>query len=193
MGRALALLLFLLPALAQTLDCDAMEVRFDFSAPGPLAWVGGYPVANLAGYLHFLDGESSLSFLPTQVVGGTGLGVACEATTPNRPGRGGTLCGARNTYCLRLSGVAGNLPFPLAVADRLLVRLEVVSGRVADNFAPTPTPIGTLPDGGGLASIRQNSTVSLILWFYLRLEPTDTFLSLPAGGTLTLTYALEGD
>ncbi len=54
MGRALALLLFLaLPgAWAQTASCDATDLLFDFSDPGPLQTltVGGIPyhVANLA-------------------------------------------------------------------------------------------------------------------------------------------------
>lgn len=192
MGRALALFLFLLPALAQTLNCDATEVRFDFSAPGPLTWVGSYPVASLAGYLHLLDGGSALSFLPTQVVGGTGQTVSCQVRTRNK-GKGGAVCGAGNTYCLRLSGVSGSLPLPLQASNRLLVQVQVVSGTLAVNHAPTPTPIGNLPDNGGLASVGPNSTVSLALWLYLRLDPGDAFPTLPTGGTLTLTYALEGD
>ncbi|WP_038046891.1 hypothetical protein [Thermus caliditerrae] len=192
MGRALALFLFLLPALAQTLNCDATEVRFDFSAPGPLTFLNGYPVASLAGYLHLLDLGSALSFLPTQVVGETGQAVSCQVRTRNK-GKRGVVCGAGNTYCLRLSGVSGSLPLPLQAFDRLLVQVQVVSGTLAVNHAPTPTPIGNLPDNGGLASVGPNSTVSLILWLYLRLDPGDAFPTLLTGGTLTLTYALEGD
>jgi hypothetical protein len=55
MGRALSLLLlaFLLPkALGQSVNCDATDLLYDFSAPGSLtqATVAGQPyyVANLA-------------------------------------------------------------------------------------------------------------------------------------------------
>lgn len=193
MGRALALFLFLLPALAQTLNCDATEVRFDFSAPGPLTLLNGYPVASLAGYLHLLDAGSALRFLPTQAVGGTQpQRVVCTVTTPNRGGGGGTLCGAGTTRCLRLFGVAGTLPPPLAANTRLLVQVQVVSGN-ATSHAPVPTPLGGLPDNRALASIGRNTTAVLWIWFYLEMDPDDAFPALPATGTLTLTYRLQND
>ncbi|RTI07378.1 hypothetical protein CSW26_05895, partial [Thermus scotoductus] len=80
MGRALALLLllfYLFPrALAQVASCDATDLLFDFSDPGPLQTltVGGesYYVANLASYLLLLSSTSPMRFLPTRVVGGSG-------------------------------------------------------------------------------------------------------------------------
>ncbi|RTH26303.1 hypothetical protein [Thermus scotoductus] len=73
MGRALALLLllfYLFPrALAQVASCDATDLLFDFSDPGPLQTltVGGesYYVANLASYLLLLSSTSPMRFPPT--------------------------------------------------------------------------------------------------------------------------------
>lgn len=193
MGRALALLLFLLPALAQTLDCDATEVRFDFSAPGSLTFLNGYPVASLAGYLHLLDLGSPLRFLPTQAVGGTQpQRVVCTVATPNGGGGGGTLCGAGTTRCLRLSSVSGTLPAPLSPTSRLLVQVQVVSGN-ATSHAPVPTSLGSLPDSYALASIGRNTTAVLWIWFYLEMDPNDAFPALPATGTLTLAYRLQNN
>lgn len=190
MGRALAFLFLFLPALAQTLNCQASEVRFDFANSAPLAFLNGYPVASLAGYLHLLEGSTPLRFLPTEVLGSPQPHrVVCQVTTSNRGGGGGTLCGAGATRCLRLSGVAGSLPSPLDPNTRLLVQVQVVSGN-ATSHAPTPTPIGSLPDGRGLASVARNTTALLWLWFYLELDPGDLFPTLPATGTLTLTYSL---
>ena len=71
MGRALALLLLLglSRAWAQTASCDATDLLFDFSGPGPLQTltVGGqsYYVANRDSYLLLLSGTSPMRFLPT--------------------------------------------------------------------------------------------------------------------------------
>ncbi|WP_105318558.1 hypothetical protein [Thermus tenuipuniceus] len=198
MGRALAPLLLIylvyhLPALAQSLNCDATDVRFDLAASGPLTWVGSYPVASLAGYLHLLEGTTPLLFLPTQVVGGgQPHRVTCTVSTPNAGGGGGTLCGAGTTRCLRILSIGGSLPPPLNPSTRLRVQVQVVSGN-ATSHAPTPTPIGSLPDNRGLASIARNTTAVLWLWFYLEMDPGDAFSPLPTGGTLTLSYTLRND
>ncbi|WCM40268.1 hypothetical protein [Thermus antranikianii] len=198
MGRALALLLLLgfSRAWAQTASCDATDLLFDFSASGPLQTltVGGqsYYVANLASYLLLLEGVSSMRFLPTQVVGGSGGRVACTLTTPNRGGGGGALCGAGTTRCFRVSGVTGSLPVPGDWQGRLYVFVQVVSGS-ATNHVPTPTLLSAVPDGRGLASVARNTTALLWVYYFLELSPTDAFPSLPAQGVLTLTYSLESD
>lgn len=189
MARALALLLHF-PALtfAQTVNCDAGEVRFDFSASGAFTTysVGGtpYPIANLAGYLAFLDSGTTTRFLPTQVVGGVyAYRVTCAITTPNRGGGGGTLCGVGNTWCFRISGVSGSPP--LDPNTRLYVMVQVawqIFGFPPTIHAPTFTPLGSLPDNRGLASIPGGAFVTLYIWFLLELSPTDTFPSLPTSG-----------
>ena len=195
MGRALALLLLLLPAWGQTLNCDATELTYDFSAQGPLTsvTVGGQPyyVANLASYLLLLEGAAPMRFLPTGVAGGTGYRVACTVTTPNRDAiRGGTLCGAGRKFCLRATGVSGSLPVDWT--GRLYVMVQVVSGK-ATSFAPTPTLLSAVPDNRGLAEIQKNATALLHLYYWVELSPADTFPALPATGTLTLTYQIQGD
>lgn len=195
MGRALALLLFLPLAWGQTLNCDATGLTYDFSAPGPLQTltVGGqsYYVANLASYLLLLDSTSPLRFLPTAVTGGTGYRVACTAETPNRDAiRGGTLCGAGRKFCLRVTGVSGTLPVDWT--GRLYVMVQVVSGN-ATSFAPTLTLLSAVPDNRGLVEIQRNSTALLHLYYWVELSPADTFPALPATGTLTLTYQIQGD
>lgn len=196
MGRALAFLFLLAPALAQTLSCDATEVRFDFSAPGPLQAVnvGGQPyyVANLAGYLQLFSSTSPLRFLPTQALGGTGWRVACQATTPNRGGGGGTLCGAGPTRCLRVQRVLGFLPVPGDWQARLYVLGQVVSGS-ATSHVPTSTLLSAVPDGMGLFSVDRNTVATLWIYFFLELHPGDLFPSLPASGTLHLTYRLQNN
>lgn len=199
MVRALALLLLLAPAFAQIATCDAGEVRFDFSASGPLATysVGNasYPVANLAGYLAFLDSGTATRFLPTQVAGGTyAYRVTCTLFTPILGGGGGTLCGTGTTRCFRISGVSGSPP--LDPNTRLYVMVQVawqIFGFPPTIHAPTFTPLGSLPDNRGLASIPGGAFVTLYIWFLLELSPTDTFPSLPTSGTLTLTYALQSN
>jgi hypothetical protein len=143
MGRALSLLLlaFLLPkALGQSVDCDATDLLYDFSAPGSLTQVtvAGQPyyVANQASYLLLLDGTGPMRFLPTAVTGGTGYRMACTVRTPNRdPIRGGALCGAGRKFCLRVTGVSGSLPVDWT--SRLYVMVQVISGN-ATSFAPRP-------------------------------------------------------
>jgi hypothetical protein len=198
MGRALALLLFLPLAWGQTLNCDATDLSYDFSAPGPLTsvTVGGQPyyVANLASYLLLLEGTAPLRFLPTAVTGGTGYRVACTVTAPNQGGgRGGTLCGVGTTRCLRVTGVAGSLPVDWTRRLYVLVQVfQVVSGNVT-NHVPTPTLLSGVPDNRGLASIERNTTALLHLYYWVELSPADTFGTLPATGTLTLTYRIQGD
>jgi len=198
MGRALALLLLLLPAWGQTLNCDATELTYDFSAPGPLTsvTVGGQPyyVANLASYLLLLEGTAPMRFLPTGVAGGTGYRVACTVTTPNRGGgRGGTLCGVGTTRCLRVTSVTGSLPVDWTGRLYVLVQVfQVVSGNVT-NHVPTPTLLSGVPDNRGLASIGRNTTATLRLYYWVELSPADPFPALPATGTLTLTYQIQGD
>ena len=194
MGRALALLLLLLPAWGQTLNCDATELTYDFSAPGPLTsvTVGGQPyyVANLASYLLLLDGSAPMRFLPTAVKGGTGYRVACTVTTPAGGGGGGALCGAGTTRCLRVTNVTGSLPVDWT--RRVHVMVQVVSGR-ATSHAPTPTLLSAVPDGRGLASIARRTTALLHLYYWVELSPADPFPALPATGTLTLEYQIQGD
>ena len=195
MGRALALLLLLLPAWGQTLNCDATELTYDFSAPGPLTsvTVGGQPyyVANLASYLLLLEGAAPMRFLPTGVAGGTGFRATCTVTTPNRGGgRGGTLCGVGTTCCLRVTSVTGSLPVDWT--GRLYVMVLVVSGN-ATSHAPTPTLLSAVPDNRGLASIGRNTIATLHLYYWVELSSADLFPALPATGTLTLTYQIQGD
>lgn len=199
MGRALALTLALLPyllhlpALAQTVACDATELRFDLSAPGSLQTLMGYPVANLAAYLGLLDTGGVERFLPTQAVGGTQAHrITCQITTPNGGGGGGALCGAGTTRCFRITGIGESLPLPLNPNTRLLVMVQPVSGSFT-NHAPTPTPLGSLPDNRGLVSVPRNANVTFWLWFFLEVGVDDVFPALPATGTLTLTYTLQNN
>jgi hypothetical protein len=198
MGRALSLFLLalLLPkALGQSVNCDATDLLYDFSAPGSLTWVNvagqDYYVANLASYLLLLDGTGPMRFLPTAVTGGTLYRVACTVRTPNRDAiRGGTLCGAGRNFCLRVTGVSGSLPVDWT--SRLYVLVQVVSGN-ATSFAPTPTLLSAVPDNRGLADIGRNTTALLHIYYWVEVSPYDLFLTLPATGTLTLTYQVQGD
>jgi hypothetical protein len=200
MGRALSLLLLalLLPkALGQSVDCEATDLVYDFSAPGPptQATVAGQPyyVANLASYLLLLNGTGPMRFLPTVVTGAPGgvYRVACTVRTPNRdPVRGGTLCGAGRRFCLRVTGVSGSLPVDWT--SRLYVMVQVVSGN-ATSFAPTPTLLSAVPDNRGLADIGRNTTALLHIYYWVEVSPYDLFPTLPATGTLTLTYQVQGD
>lgn len=193
MGRALALLLFLLPALAQTLACDAAEVRFDFGTPAPAASLNGHPVASLATYLNLLDQGMPATFLPTQVVGANQPHrVTCAVQTSGGGGGGGTLCGAGAARCLRITLAGGTLPAPLDARTRLLVQVQVVAGNV-QNHAPAPTPLGSLPDNGGMVSVPGNTTATLWIWLYLLLDPGDAFTTLPTTSTLTLAYRLQNN
>jgi hypothetical protein len=97
MGRALSLLLLalLLPkALGQSVNCEATDLLYDFSAPGSLTQVtvAGQPyyVANLASYLLLLEGTAPMRFLPTAVTGGRGTGwpARCGPQTGTRSGEG---------------------------------------------------------------------------------------------------------
>ena len=198
MGRALSLLLlaFLLPkALGQSVNCEATDLLYDFSAPGSLTWVNvagqDYYVANQASYLLLLGGTTSMRFLPTAVTGGTLYRMACTVRTPNRnPIRGGTLCGAGRNFCLRVTGVSGSLPVDWT--SRLYVLVQVVSGN-ATSFAPTPTLLSAVPDNRGLADVQRNTTATLHIYYWVELAPGDLFPTLPATGTLTLTYQVQGD
>jgi hypothetical protein len=200
MGRALSLLLLalLLPeALGQSVNCDATDLVYDFSAPGPLtqATVAGQPyyAANLASYLLLLDGAGPMRFLPTAVAGAPGgvYRVACTVRTPNRdPIRGGTLCGAGRRFCLRVTGVSGSLPVDWT--SRLYVMVQVVSGN-ATSLAPAPTLLSAVPDNRGLADIGRNTTATLHIYYWVELAPGDLFPALPAAGALTLTYQVQGD
>jgi len=200
MGRALSLFLlaFLLPkALGQSVNCDATDLLYDFSAPGSLTQVTvagqNYYVANLASYLLLLDGTGPMRFLPTVVTGAPGgvYRVACTVQTPNRdPIRGGTLCGAGRKFCLRVTGVSGSLPVDWT--SRLYVMVQVVSGN-ATSFAPTPTLLSAVPDNRGLADIGKNTTAVLHIYYWVEVSPYDLFPTLPATGTLTLTYQVQGD
>jgi hypothetical protein len=198
MGRALSLLLLalLLPkALGQSVNCEATDLVYDFSAPGSLTQVtvAGQPyyVANLASYLLLLDGTGSMRFLPTAVTGETGYRVACTVRTPNRdPIRGGTLCGAGRRFCLRVTGVSGSLPVDWT--SRLYVMVQVVSGN-ATSFAPAPTLLSAVPDNRGLADIGRNTTALLHIYYWVEVSPYDFFPTLPATGALTLTYEVQGD
>jgi hypothetical protein len=198
MGRALSLLLLalLLPeALGQSVNCDATDLLYDFSAPGSLtqATVAGQPyyVANLASYLLLLDGTGPMRFLPTAVTGGTGYRVACTVRTPNRyPIRGGMLCGVVGRFCLRVTGVSGSLPVDWTT--RLYVMVQVVSGN-ATSSAPTPTLLSAIPYNRRLADMRRNTTATLHIYYWVEVSPYDFFPTLPATGALTLTYEVQGD
>jgi hypothetical protein len=200
MGRALSLFLLalLLPkALGQSVNCDATDLLYDFSAPGSLtqATVAGQPyyVANLASYLLLLDGTGPMRFLPTAVTRAPGgvYRVVCRVQTPNRdPIRGGTLCGAGRKFCLRVTGVSGSLPVDWT--SRLYVVVQVVSGN-ATSFAPTPTLLSAVPDNRGLADIGRNTTATLHIYYWVEVSPHDLFPTLPATGALTLTYEVQGD
>lgn len=197
MGRALSplLLAFLLPkALGQRVNCDATDLVYDFSAPGSLAQVtvAGRPyyVANLASYLRPLGGAAPMRFLPTAVTGGTLYRVACAVRTPRRAFRGGTLCGAGTKFCLRVTGVSGSLPVDWT--SRLYVMVQVISGN-ATSFAPTPTLLSAVPDNRGLADIGRNTTAALHIYYWVEVRPYDFLPTLPATGTLTLTYQVQRD
>ena len=198
MGRALSLFLlaFLLPrTLAQSVNCDATDLLYDFSAPGSLTQVtvAGQPyyVANQASYLVLLGGTTSMRFLPTAVTGGTLYRMACTVRTPNRdPIRGGTLCGVGRRFCLRVTDVSGSLPVDWT--SRLYVLVQVVSGN-ATSLAPTPTLLSAVPDNRGLADVQRNTTATLHIYYWVELAPGDLFPTLPATGTLTLTYQVQGD
>jgi hypothetical protein len=200
MGRALSLFLLalLLPeALGQSVNCDATDLLYDFSAPGSLtqATVAGQPyyVANLASYLLLLDGTGPMRFLPTAVTGAPGgvYRMACTVRTPNRdPIRGGTLCGAGRRFCLRVTGVSGSLPVDWT--SRLYVMVQVISGN-ATSLAPTPTLLSAVPDNRGLADIGRNTTALLHIYYWVEVSPHDLFPTLPATGALTLTYEVQGD
>lgn len=198
MGRALALLSFLALGLAQaaqaTLTCGASDVGFDFGAPGPLVQetVGGtpYPVAGLAAYLGFLSGSTPMRFLPTAVSGSPGRYVECQVATPNGGGGGGTLCGAGNTWCVRVKKVTGSLPVDWR--SRLYVLVQVVSGcSGCQVHAPTPTLLDALPDTRGLLSVPQNTIGTFRVYFFLELGPGDIFPILPATGSLVLFYRVQ--
>jgi hypothetical protein len=200
MGRALSLFLlaFLLPkALGQSVNCEATDLVYDFSAPGSLTWVNvagqDYYVANQASYLLLLGGTGSMRFLPTAVTGAPGgvYRMACTVQTPNRDAiRGGALCGAGRKFCLRVTGVSGSLPVDWT--SRLYVLVQVVSG-TATSFAPTPTLLSAVPDNRGLADIGKNTTAILHIYYWIEVNPYDLFPTLPATGTLTLTYQVQGD
>jgi hypothetical protein len=200
MGRALSLFLlaFLLPkALGQSVNCDATDLLYDFSAPGSLTQVtvAGQPyyVANLASYLLLLGGTAPMRFLPTAVTGAPGgvYRMACTVQTPNRDAiRGGALCGAGRKFCLRVTGVSGSLPVDWT--SRLYVMVQVISGN-ATSFAPTPTLLSAVPDNRGLADIGKNTTAVLHIYYWVEVSPYDLFPTLPATGALTLTYQVQGD
>ena len=200
MGRALSLFLlaFLLPkALGQSVNCDATDLLYDFSAPGSLTQVTvagqNYYVANLASYLLLLDGTGPMRFLPTVVTGAPGgvYRVACTVQTPNRdPIRGGTLCGAGRKFCLRVTGVSGSLPVDWT--SRLYVLVQVVSGD-ATSRVTTPTLLSNVSDNRGLADVQRNTTATLHIYYWVELAPGDPFPTLPATGALTLTYEVQGD
>ncbi|MDM7324214.1 MAG: hypothetical protein P3W93_004330 [Thermus sp.] len=191
MARALALSLFLVPwALAQV-SCDAQEVVFDLSSPGPLVVQGGYPVANLAGYLYLFDAGPSL-LLPTRVVGGVGYRVQCTVTTGKKGGRG-TACGAGQTYCFRVESVSQASSFPVDPYTRLYAMVQTVSGAGVRVHVPSPTPLASIPDRMGLASVPRNTTAILDIYLFLYLSPEDTFADLPLSGGVTVTYRLDGD
>jgi hypothetical protein len=200
MGRALSLFLlaFLLPkALGQSVNCDATDLLYDFSAPGSLTQVtvAGQPyyVANLASYLLLLGGTAPMRFLPTAVTGAPGgvYRMACTVQTPNRDAiRGGALCGAGRKFCLRVTGVSGSLPVDWT--SRLYVMVQVISGN-ATSFAPTPTLLSAVPDNRGLADIGKNTTAILHIYYWIEVNPYDLFPTLPAIGALTLTHQVQGD
>jgi hypothetical protein len=200
MGRALSLFLlaFLLPkALGQSVNCDATDLLYDFSAPGSLTQVtvGGQPyyLANQASYLLLLGGTAPMRFLPTAVTGAPGgvYRMACTVQTPNRDAiRGGALCGAGRKFCLRVTGVSGSLPVDWT--SRLYVMVQVISGN-ATSFAPTPTLLSAVPDNRGLADIGKNTTAVLHIYYWVEVSPYDLFPTLPATGALTLTYQVQGD
>jgi len=200
MGRALSLFLLalLLPkALGQSVNCDATDLVYDFSAPGPLTsvTVGGQPyyAANLASYLLLLDGTGPMRFLPTAVTGAPGgvYRVACTVRTPNRDAiRGGALCGAGRKFCLRVTSVSGSLPVDWT--SRLYVLVQVVSGKATSRVA-TPTLLSAVSDNRGLADVERNTTALLHIYYWVEVSPYDLFPTLPATGALTLTYEVQGD
>ena len=200
MGRALSLLLLalLLPeALGQSVDCDATDLVYDFSAPGSLTQVTAagqpYYVANQASYLLLLDGAAPMRFLPTAVTGAPGgvYRMTCTVRTPNRnPIRRGTLCGADRNFCLRVTGVSGSLPVDWT--SRLYVMVQVVSGKATSRVA-TPTLLSAVSDNRGLADVERNTTALLHIYYWVEVSPYDLFPTLPATGALTLTYEVQGD
>ena len=201
MGRALSLFLlaFLLPkALGQSVDCEATDLVYDFSAPGSLTQVtvAGQPyyVANQASYLLLLGGTGPMRFLPTVVTGGTLYRVACTVQNPNRDAiRGGTLCGAGRKFCLRVTDVSGSLPVDWASRLHVLVQVvQVVSGKATSRIA-NPTLLSAVSDNRGLADVERNTTALLHIYYWVEVSPYDFFPILPAAGALTLTYQLQGD
>jgi hypothetical protein len=203
MGRALSLFLlaFFLPkALGQSVDCEATDLVYDFSAPGSLTQVtvAGQPyyVANQASYLLLLDGTGPMRFLPTAVTGAPGgvYRVACTVRTPNRDAtRGGTLCGAGKKFCLRVTGVSGSLPVDWASRLYVMVQVvQVVSGNAASRVT-TPTLLSNVSDNRGLADVQRNTTAVLHIYYWVEVSPYDLFPTLPATGALTLTYEVQGD
>jgi len=200
MGRALSLFLLalLLPeALGQSVDCDATDLVYDFSAPGSLTQVtvAGQPyyVANQASYLLLLGGTGPMRFLPTVVTGVPGgvYWMPCTVRTPNRdPIRGGTLCGAGRRFCLRVTDVSGSLPVDWT--SRLYVLVQVVSGKATSRVA-NPTLLSAVSDNRGLADVERNTTATLHIYYWVELAPGDLFPTLPATGALTLTYQVQGD
>lgn len=181
MGRALGILLLFasLSALGQNLQCDASEVRFDLSAPGPLSaqTVGGqsYYRAGLQAYLQLLGGTQPLRLLPTVVVGASGPYVTCQAST---------LFLSRYLY---LQGYAGSLPPPLG-PGRVYVLAEVLGD--GSSLVPSFTPIASNLRLAQVYGLLGQATVRL--WFVLEVSPTDAFAAYPATGSLTLTYSLPG-
>ncbi|GAA6734835.1 hypothetical protein YIM1640_19650 [Thermus oshimai] len=195
MGRALAFFsLLLFPAWAQSINCDASDLRYDFGASGFLMQetVGGvpYPVANLAAYLDLLSQSSSKRFLPTTAVGGLGRYVECVASAPTRSGGGGTICGARNDWCLRITNVTGVFPVDWTTRLYVLVQLLSCSGGCT-NHVPGVTLISALPDNRGLLSLSPGATATFRVYFLVELSPEDTFIAFPATGSLTFTYGYQ--
>lgn len=198
---ALFLLLAFGPlAWAQTLRCLGQEVRFDFSAnvSGDLPAPDGlpYPRAGLPNYLSFLDTlPPTKRFLPTQVVGTQSASVICVVFLPQSSrGRGGSLCGAGPDWCLRLQVAGGLLP-PLA-RDRVYVLGRMARGMSVSvtSHVPTPTPLSSIPDGGGLFSISPGrsriSFAFLEIWIFLEFSASDSY-SGPYSGSLLFTYVLK--
>jgi hypothetical protein len=89
-----------------------------------------------------------------------------------------------------VTGVSGSLPVDWT--SRLYVMVQVISGN-ATSFAPTPTLLSAVPDNRGLADIGRNTTTVLHIYYWVEVSPYDFFPTLPATGTLTLTYQVQGD
>ncbi len=195
MGRALVLLIFLaLPTWAQSIGCDATDLRYDFGASGPFLQevVGGmpYPVANLAAYLDLLSQTLPRRFLPTSAGGGLGRYVECTAVAPSRSGGGGTVCGAGRDWCLRVTNVTGALPVDWTGRLYAMVQLLSCSGTCTVHV-PGFALLSSLPDNRGLLSLSPGTTATFRVYLLLELSPEDTFTTLPATGSLTLTYGYQ--